>query len=43
MDVIPDGMVTDVREVHWENALDPMDVTVSGMVTDAREEHWESA
>ena len=43
MDVTESGMVTDVSEVHPQNAEDPMDVTESGMVTDVSEVHPENA
>ena len=34
--VTPSGMVTDVKLVHFQNALLPIDVTLSGMVTDVK-------
>ncbi len=35
--VTEEGMVTEVREVHPENAYYPMLVTEEGMVTEVRE------
>ena len=39
MDVTPDGMVIEERELQYVKALAPIAVTVSGMVTEDKEVH----
>ena len=37
MEVTPEGMTMEARDVHFRNARSPMEVTPEGMVTEVRD------